>query len=244
LLHDVNQLSATDSQRHFVPITQLSRATRWSAMALPNNLIGDEELTLGAIANVHRGQVTGANDFFVMTRARARELGISKWCMAAITRAEEIINANGIVKDSSDRKVLLNIPADVDRRRNPALDSYLRSGERSVNGAQPICERYICSHRQPWFRVKPSCPPVVVSYMARQAPVFALNPDGLALLNIGHGIVPRRRLNAAELRRFVHNLNKLRPDFVGRGRTYHGGLEKFEPGEMERLPLSSDEFPW
>jgi len=73
--------------------------------------------------------------------------------------------------------------------------------------------------------------------MARQAPLFALNPDGLALLNIGHGIYPNYRSTDDELVLLVSALNGAREQFRGAGRTYHGGLEKFEPGEMEALPV-------
>ena len=41
-----------------------------------------------------------------------------------------------------------------------------------------IDKRYITSHRNPWWRVGLNKPaPIVASYMARQAPKFALNPD-------------------------------------------------------------------
>jgi hypothetical protein len=71
--------------------------------------------------------------------------------------------------------------------------------------------------------------------MARQAPRFARNPDGVALLNIGHGIHPRVEMTAEELDELASALNEARAGFAGSGRTYHGGLEKFEPREMEAL---------
>jgi adenine-specific DNA-methyltransferase len=71
--------------------------------------------------------------------------------------------------------------------------------------------------------------------MARQAPVFALNPDRLSLLNIGHGLYPTIPMEEPELRQLVTRLNDVRESFRGQGRTYQGGLEKFEPREMEAL---------
>jgi hypothetical protein len=79
--------------------------------------------------------------------------------------------------------------------------------------------------------------------MARQAPAFALNPDGLALVNIAHGIYPSTQLTEEQLGALVAYLNGARESFRGAGRTYHGGLEKFEPGELEMLPLPAD-GPW
>jgi hypothetical protein len=79
--------------------------------------------------------------------------------------------------------------------------------------------------------------------MARQAPVFALNPDGLAVLNIAHGIYPKQHMSNYQLAALVQHLNQSRATFKGLGRTYHGGLEKFEPGELESLPIPAD-GPW
>jgi len=151
----VRVLASIDALRDRQPyrpiaMSRLARSPRWSPYLVAADADA-EHRTLGTIARVHRGQVTGANDFFVMTRARAQELGITRWCR----------------------------PADA------ALDAYLRTGER---GSDPICMRYVCAHRKPWWCVKPPRPPIVASYMARQPPAFALNPDRLALLNIGHAI--------------------------------------------------------
>ena len=43
--------------------------------------------------------------------------------------------------------------------------------------------------------------------------------------------------NVVEIDRLVAALNAARDRFVGQGRTYQGGLEKFEPGEVEGLPV-------
>ncbi len=73
--------------------------------------------------------------------------------------------------------------------------------------------------------------------MARQAPLFALNPDGLAVVNVAHGLYPREKLSQEQLAALVACLNGARDTFRGNGRTYHGGLEKFEPREVEALSI-------
>jgi hypothetical protein len=140
------------------------------------------------------------------------------------------MSSGGVVRNTKDRRVVIDLPAKVDRNRHPAVDTYLRAGE-----AAGVPDRYVCSHRRPWWRLglgQP--PPIVATYMARQAPVFALNPDRLVLLNISHGIWPNDGVDPHEL---VERLTMARASFAGAGRTYHGGLEKFEPGEMEALIL-------
>ena len=79
--------------------------------------------------------------------------------------------------------------------------------------------------------------------MARSAPIFAVNVDALSLLNIGHGIYPVKPMSRKGLQALVRALNARRQEFLGFGRTYHGGLQKFEPREMEAVPfeLTEDE---
>jgi adenine-specific DNA-methyltransferase len=214
----------------------LSTSKRWTKPIFARaNLPAANTIPLGTIARVHRGLVTGANHFFVLTRARATELGLLPWCRPAITTAQEILDADGLVRNSLERRLLLDVPRDVDRSAFPKLDAYLCEGEAAHGAELPISKRYIPSHRMPWwFLGRWTPPPIVASYMARQPPRFALNPDGMPILNIGHGIYPK---GYSDLNELVKTLNELRESFRGSGRTYHGGLEKFEPREMEMLPI-------
>jgi SAM-dependent methyltransferase len=231
---------------HEVRRELLATTDRWSTLLRTARTDGKLDaipvatpIRLREIARVHRGQVTGGNSFFVMTREQARERGLDRWCRPVITSAEEVLDAGGIVRDSPERKVLLCVPKDIDRNAHPTLDRYLSQGEQRADPAQPaLFERYVPRHRSPWWHLgKIPAPPVIASYMARRAPAFALNPDRLALLNIGHGLWPVADLTEADLADLVEHLNAARSGFIGEGRTYHGGLEKFEPGEMENLVI-------
>jgi len=71
--------------------------------------------------------------------------------------------------------------------------------------------------------------------MARRAPVFVLNKAGARHINIAHGLYPRVPMDEATLGAVVRWLNNFVS--VRDGRTYAGGLTKFEPRELERLHL-------
>jgi len=58
---------------------------------------------------------------------------------------------------------------------------------------------------------------------------------GARHVNIARGLYPREPLPSAALDGLAAYLR--RPVTAGQGRTYAGGLTKFEPGEMERLPV-------
>lgn len=227
--------------RRTVARRRLADTDRWSPLLRHDEQVSHRASTvpLRAVARVHRGVATGCNSFFVLSRERAAQLGLLPWCQPAITRAEEILHADGVVHDAPERRLLLVVPAAVNRRDIPALDAYLRLGEETRDGRPPVSHGYLASRRKPWWYLGPvAAPPIVASYMARQAPAFAYNPDGLVLLNVAHGIYPRYPLDEERARELARQLNAARATFRGHGRTYHGGLEKFEPREMEDLPIS------
>jgi adenine-specific DNA-methyltransferase len=168
----------------------------------------------------------------VLTRERARELHIDEFCVPVIASAREVLDSGGTVSDVSARRVALRIPRAVDPSTVPALARYLAEGE-----MRDVHRGYIASHRKPWYLVDYPRPPIVATYMARRAPRFALNPDGLGILNVLHGLYPREPMSEVELQTVVERLNSGEAHFARRGRTYHGGLRKFEPSDLAGVPL-------
>ena len=69
--------------------------------------------------------------------------------------------------------------------------------------------------------------------MARRPPAFVVNKADARHINVAHGLYPREGLSERARKTLV---DYLQTNISQRsGRTYAGGLTKFEPREMERL---------
>lgn len=232
---DLNQLGCDG-----IPVSRrlLADARRWDTYfrsGPPEVAASGSEgmVPLGSLLRVSRGVATGANRFFIMTHEEAVHRGLASFARPVLTVAQEVLSSPGEVHNGPMRQVLIDLPPDLDLT-DPEMEPvrrYIAEGEQLG-----IHQRYLCAHRRPWWSLRVgSPPPIVATYMARQAPAFALNPDGLVLVNVVHGLYPRTNLPEPELAALVNYLNKSRDQFRGAGRTYQGGLEKFEPREMESL---------
>ena len=151
----------------------------------------------------------------------------------SVTRAIELFNASdGILPSTRNLRAVIDLPADLDlvdsadRRR---IDRFLRAAEhRGVRAG------YIARNRNPWWSVGLRAPaPILATYMARRPPAFVRNVAGARNVNIAHGIYPRESMSTATLDALVAALRVAAPSAVGR--TYAGGLLKFEPSEMARI---------
>ncbi|MFM0705630.1 Eco57I restriction-modification methylase domain-containing protein [Paraburkholderia sediminicola] len=217
-----------------IPRDQLQAAPRWSIIVRPSNPATAGDLELGELFRVHRGQVTGANSIWI---AGEHATGLpDRVKLPAVTKAKDLIEAGAHLHSTHALRRVIDLPTDLDefskeeRRRISAFLSWAKR-----NGAD---QSYIAQHRKAWWSVGLKAPaPILCTYMARRPPQFTLNACDARHINIAHGLYPREPLEAGVMARLVtwlnNNIN------TGSGRTYAGGLTKFEPKEIERLRIPS-----
>lgn len=223
---DVKTLRVLDGGR-LIARDILARSARWRDVVSPDSRRRGL-VPLGTYAAVHRGVATGSNNFFILARDEAIIRGLEHHVRPCVTRASQVILSGGVIRADKLDRVLLDIHQET--KHGQALSAYLEEGVR-----HRVPERYLCAHRRPWWRLGGSpSPPIIATYMARQAPTFATNPDRCRIVNVLHGIHFREEVDDDTATALVTWLNSHRGSFTG-GRTYHGGLQKFEPRELEAI---------
>jgi adenine-specific DNA-methyltransferase len=211
---------------------RLSAAGRWTPFLHPTRKHGEGYVELGELCRVHRGQVTGANRVWI-AGSETPELPPST-LYATVTRARELRVPGGRLLDPAALRRVIDLPVELDRLE-PA---DRRLVERFLRWARGLGAHrgYIARSRTAWWSVALRPPaPILATYMARRPPSFARNLAQVRHLNIAHGLYPRAPLSEAALTALTRYLATRVS--VGDGRTYAGGLTKFEPREMERLPV-------
>ncbi|HEY5989461.1 MAG TPA: N-6 DNA methylase, partial [Streptosporangiaceae bacterium] len=216
------------------PVATLRAAPRWrmfaSRPAARTRRLPAGQVELGELCRVHRGQVTGANRVWI---AMADQTALPRrFLFHAVTRASELFEAAGTLVTMAPLRCVIDLPADLDELSDAErvlVEAFLTRA-RAVGAA----DSYIACHRDPWWRVRLRPPaPILATYMARRPPAFVRNLAGARHVNIAHGLYPREPLPEAALDGLA---TFLRQSVVQeQGRTYAGGLTKFEPREMERL---------
>ncbi len=214
-----------------IPRASLDQSARWSVIIRPAKTPGVGEMELGELFRVHRGQVTGLNEVWVADVTRAAMLP-ERTKLPTITKAKDLIEAGACLRSTTQLRRVIDLPPCLDgftAAERQGIDDFLRWAK-SVGADQG----YIARHRKAWWSVGLKEPaPILCTYMARRAPQFTINACGARHINIAHGLYPREPLPGAVIARFVRWLNQnIRTED---GRTYAGGLTKFEPKEIERL---------
>jgi len=212
--------------------TVVAKTSRWTSLLRSAATVTDDGIRLGDLFRVHRGQVTGANKVWI---AGPHAGGLpSRFLIPTVTKARELLSAGEVLKQTDALRRVIDLPADLallTSEERAAVDRFLAWAE-----AQGAATGYIARHRSAWWAVGLYPPaPIVCTYMARRPPAFVLNRSGARLLNIAHGLYPRQPLPDETLLQLVRWLRS--HVCVSAGRIYAGGLVKFEPKEIERLPV-------
>jgi methylase of polypeptide subunit release factors len=213
-----------------VPREQLAAAPRWSVLTRPSHQRRPGFVELGELCRVHRGQVTGKNNVWIQ-RVADGELP-QRVLFPSVTKARELFAAGPVLSDTSALKRVIDLPADLDcltADERAAIERFLQRAR-----AQGADRGFIANHRKRWWSVGLREPaPILATYMARRSPAFVRNLAGARHINIAHGLYPRQPLSAQALDALARHLTAHTE--LAQGRTYAGGLTKFEPKEMERL---------
>lgn len=232
-LRDLRDLSGGRQVRR----ERLEAESRWSRLTFGSRDCPEGFVELGELCRVHRGQVTGANRIWI---SGEHTEGLPDRVMfPAVTKARELISAGKVLHDAARLRRVVDLPEDLDEfdaAERKAVERFLQRAKQ--DGAHA---GYIASHRKAWWSVglrKPA--PILSTYMARRAPAFTRNLADARHINVAHGLYPRQEMSDEMLLALVDYLST--GISVIDGRTYAGGLTKFEPGEMERLFVPSPEM--
>lgn len=217
---------------------RLRAASRWSPLLNKAPRPPSGYVELGELCRVHRGAVTGANKTWV-TEASNPALP-QHVLFPAITGARELIDApGGVLGAVLGLRAVIDLPQDLDvldAADRDRVDRFLLFARR-----QGVPGGYIARHRNPWWSIRLREPaPILATYMARRPPTFVRNIAAVRHINVAHGIYPREPLSPRMLDALAAALRAAAPAAVGR--TYAGGLIKFEPSEMARIYVPDPEL--
>lgn len=220
---------------HAVSRERLEKARRWLPLIRLKTTVPDGYIELGEICRVHRGAVTGSNATWIIGAKDNYPLP-ERYLFPSVTRARELFNAGEMLTGSDALRRVIDLPQDLDQ-----LDrSELRAVERFLKAVRDsgAADGYVTQNRKTWWSVGLRQPaPILATYMARRAPAFVRNLADARHINIAHGLYPNVELPEYALDKLATALRD--QVSVGLGRTYAGGLVKFEPREMERIPVPS-----
>ena len=200
--------------------------------------------TLGEFAIVMRGIATGANDFFHLTEARARSLGIPpQFLLPAVARTRDV--PGDVLDDqtlealaATGRPTLLLCLDGRPRSRFPAaVQAYLDEGER-----RGLPHRPLIATRRPWYRMEERRPPpILFAYLGRRNARFIANRAQAVPLTGFLCVYPRqdRCARVEDLWEVLSDAQTL-ANLPLVGKSYGGGAIKVEPRALERLRLPEE----
>lgn len=205
-----------------------------------------EAETLGHVARVGIGYVTGANDFFHLRPSQAQHLGIAMDYLHPTVRNGRSLTGVAITRNKvqawlrrDEPVLLLRLQRDV--ALSKPVERYLRTKE-----AEQAKATYKCRNREPWWAVPDvRVPGAFLSYMSGDGPALVANRAQCVCTNSVHAVRLNRSIGISVLqRRWALPLTRLSCEIEGH--PLGGGMLKVEPREAARIVLSpehlQDEF--
>lgn len=209
--------------------------TRWSASVDPDATAVYESAVaaglgkpLGALAHVDIGFVSGANDFFILSRQEAEQRGLPDDVLTPVLRRPG--DVPGILPRDDEVRLLLDLAGK--KQLDEATLAYL-----AVGASLGVPARYKCRVRPRWYEVPlpKRRPDAFIPYMNHLGPRLIIDRGGLRNSNLLHGVAFKDGSPppAAVAVAMASSLTLLSAEIEGRA--YGGGVLKLETKEAERL---------
>jgi adenine-specific DNA-methyltransferase len=236
-----------------VELSQLQRLSKWTGIEQSDHKWEASSLRIGDVFDVRRGIATGANNFFIVDRMKAEELGIPREFLKPVLPKARFLTKNVIFEDDDGfpdtipQLCLIDckLPEDVVKNQHPRFWTYLSSADDKVRNATLVRSRRL------WYSQESRLPPqFLCTYMSRivakQATLkFILNKSSAVATNVYLMMYPKKHV--AEYLAQDDNREKELFDLLQKtaneemlinGRIYGGGLHKLEPNELANVRLA------
>lgn len=227
--------------------TDLNPTEKWNHSFLSNrNGYAKSKFTIGTFFNIKRGIATGDNNFFILNKKIRDEFNIPLKVLSPLIPPprklqSKVYTINNAIEDGL---YLLSSHETIDtiKEQYKGLYEYLEQGI-----SDGVHLRANCRNRDPWYGLeKRASAPILVSYMGRitntsDIPIkFILNQsDGIAT-NSYLCLYPKDEyipLDKDAYKNIWDILSSIPKDvLLAFGRSYGGGLLKWEPKELGLIP--------
>ena len=193
---------------------------------------------LGTLASVRIGLVTGANRFFIRSRAQSKVLE------TAGTTSLPIVSRSGRLKtlewkDSDQAK--LDASGCPSRLIVVRPDTALRGETKNWiddGKGDELDQRYKCRLRDPWYSIDPGrCPDAFLRYMTSRTPTIVLNHADSRTTNSIHNLWWRSGYSDPKAYAVASCTSLFALGCEIFGHAYGGGVLKLEPKAVAELPV-------
>ncbi len=220
-------------------IEQVSLAPEvaWSPYFFQPPITPSSPQVLSDYLRIRRGIATGANTFFVLTRADAERWQIPPEYLVPVLAAARDLPDNCLtethwqnLRDGGRPCYLLWVQAPL-AQLPPAVQRYLAHGQNLE-----VHQRFNCRTRNPWYRPENVDPPdLILTYMNRGPPRWVENQARCRVLSV---FLNAYFLPSSPREAVWRYLREPRTQelLVARQKTYGGGLGKIEPRALKSLP--------